>query len=72
MAHSIILVRFEDREITKEKFFASKRDIKIWDVDVDKIVTLKLVKRKTNYKYLIGHLDKAIRPLVLIMRKMSR
>ena len=31
----------------------------------------KLVKTKTNSKYLIGYLDKAIRPLVLIMPKMS-
>ena len=26
---------------------------------------------KTNSKYMIGYLDKTIRPLVLIMRKMS-
>ena len=35
------------------------------------IVISKLVKTKTNSKYLIGYLDKAIRPLVLIMPKMS-
>ena len=32
----------------------------------------KLVKTKTNSEYLIGYLDKAIRPLVLIMPKVSR
>ena len=37
----------------------------------DNIVISKLVKTKTNSKYLIGYLDKAIRPLVLIIPKMS-
>ena len=35
------------------------------------IVISKLVKTKTNSKYFIGYLDKVIRPLVLIMPKMS-
>ena len=37
----------------------------------DNIVISKLVKTKTNSKYLIGYLDKAIRPLFLIIPKMS-
>ena len=48
-----------------------KKTIKIWDINVDNTVTKKLVQRKTNLKYLIGYLDKAIRPLVLIIPKMS-
>ena len=48
-----------------------EKPIKIWDVNVDNIVISKLIKRKTNSKYLIGHLDKVIRALVLIMTKMS-
>ena len=64
-------MRFGDREIGKEKFYAAKRPIKICDVNVDNIVISKLVKTKTNSKYLIGYLDKTIRPLVLIMPKMS-
>ena len=48
-----------------------KKPIKIWDVNVDNIVTSKLVKTKTYSKYHIGYLDKAIRPLVLIIPKMS-
>ena len=48
-----------------------QKDIKIWDVNVDVIVISKLVKRKTNSKYCIGYLDKGIRPLVLMMHKMS-
>ena len=43
--------------------------IKIWDAIVDNIVISKLVK--TNSKYLIGYLDKTIRPLVLKMPEMS-
>ena len=65
------MVRFGDREIAKEKFYAAKRPTKIWDVNVDNIVISKLVKTKTNSKYSIGCLDKIIRSLVLIMPKMS-
>ena len=41
----------------------------ISDADVDNIVISKLVKTKTNTSYLIGYLDKTIRPLVLVMPK---
>ena len=43
----------------------------IWDVNVDNIVILKLLNTKTNSKYLIGYLDKAVRPLVSILPKME-
>ena len=43
----------------------------IWDVNVDNIVISKLVKTKTNSKYLIWYLDLVIKPLVLILPKMS-
>ena len=65
------MVRFEEREIAKERFDAAKRPIKIWDVNVDNKFILKLVKTKINSKYLIGYLDKVIRTLVLIMPKTS-
>ena len=65
------MVRFREREIAKEKFYAAKRPIKIWDVNVDSKVISKLVQPKTNSKYLIGCLDKTVRPLVLIIPKMS-
>ena len=48
-----------------------KKPIKIWYVNDGNIVISKLVETKTNSKYLIGYLDKVIRPLVLIMTKMS-
>ena len=65
------MVRFGDREISKERFYAARRPIRIWDVNVDDIVISKLVKAKTNFKYLIVYLDKVTRPLVLIMPKIS-
>ena len=43
---------------------------KVWGVHVDNIDISKLVKRKTNFKYWIGYLDKALRSLILIMPKM--
>ena len=61
-----------EREIAKEKFYAAKRPINIWwDINADNTVISKLVKTKTSSKYCIGYLDKFIRPLVLIMPKMS-
>ena len=45
--------------------------MKIWKVNVDNIVISKLVKTKTYSKYLIGHLNKTIRPSVLQMPKVS-
>ena len=48
-----------------------KKPINNWDVNVDNIITSKLVKTKTNSKYFIEYLDKVIR-LVLIMPKMRR
>ena len=65
------MVRFKVRQIAKGKCYAPKRPIKIQDVNVDKIFISKIVKTKTNFKYWIGYLDKAVRPLVLIMPKMS-
>ena len=41
------------------------------NVHVDNIVISKLVKTKIDSKYLIGYSDKDIRPLVLIMPKLS-
>ena len=65
------IVGFGKTEIAKERFYAARKPIKIWNVNVDKKVISKLVKIKTNSKYLIGYLDNDIRPLVSIMPKMS-
>ena len=65
------MLRFRDTKVTKEKFYDAKKTYKIWEVNADNIVTAKLVKTKANSKYFIEYLDKAIRPLILIMPKMS-
>ena len=62
------MLRFDDTKAIK-KDYAAKKPIKIWDVSFDHRVISKLIKTKTNSKYFIGYLDKAIRPLVLIIRK---
>ena len=43
------MVRFGEKEIAKEKFYAAKRPIKIWDV-----ICLKISQRKAHSKCLIG------------------
>ena len=48
-----------------------KKPAKVWDINVNNIVITKLVKTKTNSKYLIRlKFDKATIPLVLIMSTM--
>ena len=59
-------MKFGKTEIAKEKF-----SIKICDVNLDNIVISKVVKTKINSMYLIVYLDKDIRPLVLIIPRMS-
>ena len=56
----------------KRKVLCCKKPINIWDVSIDNIVISELFETKTNSKYLIGYLDKVIRPLVLILPKMIR
>ena len=59
------------KKVPKEKLSTAKKSIQIWDVNINNIVISILIETKTNSKYLIGFSDKAIRPLVLIMPKVS-
>ena len=43
----------------------------MWDVNFDNITVSKTIETKTNSNYSIGYLDEVIRPLVLILPKMS-
>ena len=58
--------RFGETKIVKQEFYGAKKKekkkktMKIWDVDVNKIVISKLVETKINSTYLIGYLDKVI------------
>ena len=61
------MVKFEKTETV---LILQKKLIKVLNVNVDKIVISKLIKTKANSTYLIGYLDKDIKPLVLIMPKM--
>ena len=65
------MLKFGETKIAPETFYVPKRPIKICDVNFDNTVISKLVKAKINPKYLIGYLDKTIKPLVLLMPKMS-
>ena len=65
------MLRFGETKVAEEKFYAAKKVKKIWDVDLNNIVISKLIKTKTNSKYLIGHLDRVMRPLVLILPKVD-
>ena len=64
-------MRFRKIKVAREEFYGAKESIKIWDVNVEYIVISKLAETKNNSKYLIGYLDEVIRPLVLILPKMS-
>ena len=61
------MLRVGETKIAKERFHAAKKPKTIYVVNVENLVISKLVKTKTNSKYCIGYLDKAVRPLVLIM-----
>ena len=65
------MLRFGKAKVTEEKFYGAKRPIKICDVDADNIFISKLIETKNNCKYLIGCLGDVIRPLVLILPKIS-
>ena len=64
------MLRF-DWTIEQKKNFMVQKNPNIWDVNVNNIVISKLIETKTNSKYLIGYLDKVIKPLVLILLKIS-
>ena len=40
------MLRFGETKVIKENFYAAKKPIKIWDVDVENIVISKLVTKK--------------------------
>ena len=69
--NSLIMLRSGKTKVAKEEFYGAKTLMKTWDVNVDNIVISKLVQAKNNSKYLIGYLDEVLRPLVLILPKMS-
>ena len=67
----IIMLRFGETKVAKEKFYGGKKLMKSYVVNADSKANSKLVETKTNSNYLIGYLDKVIIALVLILSKMS-
>ena len=65
------MFRLAETNIAKETFYIARNPITISDVNIDSIVISKLIKTKTNFKYLIAYLDKVLRPLVLVLTKIS-
>ena len=65
------MLRFGKTKIAKEEFCGAKKPIKICDVNVGSMAISKFFETRNNSKYLIGYLDEVIRPLVLILPKMT-
>ena len=63
--------RFDETKIENEEFYGAEKPIKIWDFNADNKVITNLIGMKNNSKYLIGYLHQGIKPLVLILPKMS-
>ena len=40
---------WRERQIAKEKFYVTKKPIKIWDNNVDNLVISKLIKTKNQF-----------------------
>ena len=45
------MLRFFEIKVAKEEYHGVKRPIKIWDVNIDNTVILKLVETKNNSRY---------------------
>ena len=58
-------------KVAKEESYGAKKPIKIWHVNLDNMVILKLLETKNNSKYLSRYLGEDTRPLVLILLKVS-
>ena len=64
-------MRFGKRKIEKETFYTAKKPINIGYVNIDNMVISTQNQTRATSKYLIGYLDKVIRPLALILPKMN-
>ena len=63
---------FGDIEVSKAEFYESKKDIKLKDVNVDKIVISNKIKgNNETVKYYMGYIDESVCPLCLILPQMS-
>ena len=65
------MLRFDQTKLAQEEFYGAIKTTKIWDIGANYIIISKLIETKNNSKYLIGYLDEVIKPLVLILSKVS-
>ena len=63
------MLRFGETNVAKVEFYGAKKANKFCYVNVDNTIVSKLIKTKTNSKYLIGYSDEVRQPLVLICLK---
>ena len=50
--NSITMLRLSKRKVAKEEFYGEKRSLKIWGIDVNNIVILKLVETRKIHIWL--------------------
>ena len=67
--YNIIMLRFGETKVAKEKFHGAKKKIN-WDVNFDNAVISKLFETKTNCKYWIGYLGEVM-SLILMLPKVN-
>ena len=65
------MLRFCATNLAKEKLYVAKKPINIWEGDVMNILIPNLIETKSKFKYWIGYLDEVIKPLVLMLPKVS-
>ena len=66
------VIDFKDKKINKKDFYNSKKQFKIKDIDINKILISETESYGKNNakKYIIGYSDDAIRPLGALLPQM--
>ena len=66
------VIDFKDKKINKRNFYNNKKQFKIKDIDINKILTSEAESYGKNNakKYIIGYRDDAIRPIRIFLRQM--
>ena len=65
-------INFGDKKIKKKDFYNSKKQFKIEDIDINKILISKPEAYENNIrKYIIGYNDSTFSPLQLFLPKMT-
>ena len=64
---------FKDKKINKNDFYRNKKQFKIKDIDINKILIFEPESygKKNAKKYIIGYSDDVIRPLHILLPQMN-